>query len=59
MSSRYCPHATIPLDYIVSDSTAMLTRHLVPTVDMRILRLKSHHICNAIYHNVVFIHIDI
>ncbi len=38
----------IPLDYRVSDSNAMLTRDLVPTVDMRTLCLKSHHICNVI-----------
>ena len=37
----------IPLDYRVSDSNAMLTRDLVPIVDMRTLRLKSRHICNV------------
>ncbi len=46
----------IPLDYRVSDSNAMLTRDLVPIVDMRTLCLKSHHICNVICYNVVFIH---
>ena len=36
----------IALDYRVSDSNAMLTRDLVPIVDMCTLCLKSHHICN-------------
>ncbi len=43
----------IPLDYRVSDSNAMLTRDLVPTIDMRTLRLKSHHICNVICYYLV------
>ena len=33
----------IPLDYRVSDSNAMLTRDLVPTVYMCPLYLKAHH----------------
>ena len=32
----------------------MLTRDLVPIVDMRTLRLKSRHICNVIYIVMLF-----